>query len=108
MANKAFFLWLAGQPGYKSRISYSDADYFHPSANDRRIATARHDKRVPTTEQVKHVLSRMLAGTDIEKRDRAIIAFILLTGARDNAVAFFSLPHIDLAAREVDQDARAI
>ncbi len=24
-ANKAFVQWLAGQPGYKSRISYSDA-----------------------------------------------------------------------------------
>jgi integrase/recombinase XerD len=26
-ALRAFFLWLAGQPGYRSRISYSDADY---------------------------------------------------------------------------------
>jgi len=27
-ALKRFFIWLAGQPGYKSRISYSDAEYF--------------------------------------------------------------------------------
>ncbi len=30
-ALKRFFVWLAGQPGYKSRISYSDADYFNLS-----------------------------------------------------------------------------
>ena len=27
---KAFFRWLAGQPGYKSRIDASDAEYFNP------------------------------------------------------------------------------
>jgi hypothetical protein len=26
---KRFFTWLAGQPGYKSRISYCDAEYFN-------------------------------------------------------------------------------
>jgi len=31
---KRFFVWLAGQPGYKSRISYSDAEYFNLSAKE--------------------------------------------------------------------------
>jgi hypothetical protein len=38
MAVKAFFIWLAGQPGYRSRLTYSDMDYFNPSNNDSRIA----------------------------------------------------------------------
>lgn len=108
MALKAFVHWLAGQPGYKSRISYSDADYFNPSANDGRIATAQREKRVPTIEQIHHVISRMPTDTDIQKRDRAIIAFTLLTGARDNAVASFSLKHVDLSAHKVFQDAREV
>ncbi|WP_245307827.1 site-specific integrase [Hoeflea sp. IMCC20628] len=108
IALKAFVLWLAGQAGYKSRISYADADYFNPSANDSRIATARREKKVPTIEQIKLVLSKMPTGSDIEKRDRAIIAFTLLTGARDNAIASFSLKHIDLADRQVFQDARDV
>ena len=33
-ALKRFFIWLAGQPGYKSRISYSDAEYFNLSAKE--------------------------------------------------------------------------
>src|SRR6516164_9089960 len=34
-ALKRFFAWLAGQPGYKSRISYSDAEYFNLSRQRR-------------------------------------------------------------------------
>ena len=70
VAVKAFFLWLAGQPGYKSRLAYSDADYFNPSNNDARIAKAVRERRTPTLEQIRHVIANMPAGTDIEKRDR--------------------------------------
>ena len=31
---KAFFQWLAQQPGYKSRINYSEAEYFNLSKKD--------------------------------------------------------------------------
>src|SRR5450631_2567797 len=37
---KKFFQWLAWQPGYKSRLQYSDAEYFNLSGKDTRIATA--------------------------------------------------------------------
>jgi hypothetical protein len=30
MPLKAFLQWLAGQPGYRCMITYSDADYFNP------------------------------------------------------------------------------
>src|SRR3954452_11948386 len=39
-ALRAFFIWLAGQPGYKSKIAYGDADYFNLSEKDVRIAKA--------------------------------------------------------------------
>src|SRR4029079_11581476 len=39
-ARRAFFFWLAGQPGFRSRISYSDADYFNLSAKDTAVAKA--------------------------------------------------------------------
>ncbi len=38
---KHFFQWLALQPGYKSRIQYSDAEYFNLSDKDVRVATAK-------------------------------------------------------------------
>ena len=50
----------------------------------------------------------MPAGSDIELRNRALIAFTLLTGARDRAIASFKLKHVDLAAGCVHQDAREV
>ena len=43
-----FIRWLAGRPGYRSRITYSDADYFNPSAHDARIATATRQRPAPS------------------------------------------------------------
>ncbi len=105
---KRFFQWLADKPGYKSRFQYSDADYFNLSDKDTRIATAQREQKVPTLEQIKHVLNRMPTGTEIERRNRALIAFTLLTGARDSAIASMKLKHIDLAANSVFQDAREV
>ena len=105
---KAFFHWLAGQPGFKSKISYSDCDYFNPSANDTRIATAKREKPVPSAEQIRHVLKSMKAETDIEKRNRALIAFTFLTGVRDDAIASLSVKHVDIESCKVFQDARDV
>jgi len=105
---KRFFQWLSREPGYKSRVRYSDAEYFNLSDKDTRVATARREKVFPTVEQVKHVIARMPTGSDIELRNRALVAFILLTGARDSAVASMSLKHVDLDAGCVHQDARDV
>src|SRR6266436_2413661 len=107
-ALKRFFIWLAGQPGYKSRISYSDAEYFNLSAKETRIAKAHRDARVPTLEQIRHVIRTMPAATEIETRDRALIAFTILTGARDGAIASLKFKHIDIDQDQVDQDARQV
>jgi site-specific recombinase XerD len=107
-ALKRFFIWLAGQPGYKSKISYSDAEYFNLSAKETRIAKAHRDARVPTLEQIRHVIRTMPATTEIERRDRALVAFTILTGARDGAIASLKLKHIDIDQGRVDQDAREV
>jgi integrase len=107
-ALRKFFIWLAGQPGYKSRLSYADAEYFNLSNKDARIAKASRPSRVPTLEQIRHVIDSMPATTDLEKRNRALIAFTILTGARDGALASFKLRHIDTVAGSIDQDAREV
>lgn len=107
MALKAFFQWLSGRPGYR-KIAYGDSEYFNPSANDTRIATALREKPVPSIEQIRHVVEMMPTLTDIEKRNRALVAFTLLTGARDDAMASLSLRHVDLTAHTVLQDARSV
>jgi integrase len=104
---KRFFQWLTDKPGYKS-LQYSDAEYFNLSDKDIRVATARRERPAPTLEQVKHVIALMPGGTDIERRDRALMAFTLMTGARDSALASMKLKHVDIAAGSVFQDAREV
>ncbi len=105
---KAFFFWLAHQPGYKSHIAYADADYFNLSDKDVAIARARREKAVPTLEQVHHVLVAMPSATVLERRDRALIAFAALTAARVGALASLRLGHVNAAEGFVDQDARTV
>jgi integrase len=107
-ALKRFFTWLAGQPGFKSRIAYEDGQYFNLSAKDARIAKAPREERVPTLDQIRHVLGTMPVATQIDCRNRALIAFIILTGARDRAVASIKLKHVDVEQGLVDQDARQV
>jgi integrase len=105
---KRFFQWLARESGYKSRLHYSDAEYFNLSEKDTRIATAHREPRVPTLKQIKHVIESMPNSTELERRNRALIAFTLLTGARDSAIASMKLKHVDLITNSVYQDAREV
>lgn len=105
---RKFFQWLSDKPGYKSRLQYTDADYFNLSDKEVRVATAHREKKSPTLEQVKHVILTMRADTEIEHRNRALIAFTILTGARDSVITSMKLKHIDLSAGYVYQDAREV
>lgn len=105
---KRFFQWLACQPGYKSHLQYCDAEYFNLPDKDTRIATAQREQKAPTLAQVKHVLSTMPSSTEVDHRNRAPIAFTLLTGARDSAIASMKLKHVDLITNSVNQDAREV
>jgi integrase len=73
-----------------------------------RIATARREQKAPTLEQVKYVISQMHVDTEIDRRNRALIAFTILTGARDSAIVSLKLKHVDLVEGYVNQDAREV
>ena len=42
---RSFFLWLSREPGFRSALNANDANYFTPSEQDVRVATARREKR---------------------------------------------------------------
>jgi integrase len=107
-AIRAFMLWLADQSGYRSRIRYSDAAYFRLSEKDARIAKASTARPIPTPEQIECVLRAMPASTDIERSNRAVIAFTWLTGVRDGALASLKVKHVDLTEGRVNPDPREV
>ena len=105
---KMFFQFLVTQKGYRSNINYSDIEYFNLSEKDTRIANTKRKKNVATIEQVMQTLEVMPYSTEIEMRDRALVAFIILTGARDSAVASAKIKHIDIFEQSFYQDAREV
>jgi integrase len=107
-ALKGFFTWLAFQPGYASRIKASDVEYFSTPDKLSRVATARRFKRCPTLTQIRAMLDAMPKKTEIDKRDHALVAFTILSGARDGAIISFRLKHIDIERGMIEQDAREV
>lgn len=107
-ALREFFIWLAGQAGYKSKIRYADADYFNQSEKEQALARATRPKNVPTLDQVHRVLAIMPDNSPIERRNRAVIALAMLTGARDGALASLRMKHVDLTECVIWQDAREV
>jgi integrase/recombinase XerD len=107
-ALKAFFTWLSQKRGFKSRFTYVDAEYFALSLKDTAIAKAARGRPVPSIEQIRHVVLTMPGGTDVEKRDRALVALALMTVARGDALASLRLRHVDIDAGLIQQDAREV
>jgi integrase len=103
-ALKDFFGWLSCQMGYKNRIDRLDIEYFNLSENETRAAKAGKFREFPTLEQIRKVIFSMPTATDIERRNRALVAFTILTGIRDSAIASLRLKHIDLERGLVKQE----
>ncbi len=103
---KAFHKWLADQEGYRSKIRYSDADYFNPSNRQVQIAKDAGPKKYPSPEEIRHVLKSMSSNSPIQKRNRALIACLFMTGMRVGALVGVKLKHVNLVDGSVHHDAR--
>ena len=107
-AVREFFRWLAGQQGYKKAIGRKDWAYFKQARKDARAAQVSTPRQVPSVEQVMRAFEAMPGATSTQKRDKALMALLMLTGARIGAVASLRLKHVDLERRQVFQDPREV
>lgn len=83
-------------------------EYFN---NTRKAARVAHTQRAipyPSMQQAAHAFQAMPFETEFQKRDKALFAFFMLTGARDGAVASLKLKHVNVALGHVFQDAREV
>jgi integrase/recombinase XerD len=99
----AFFQWLYSQPGFKRSLSVTDISYFNLSAKDVQIARSAPSKRYPTLEQIEHVIKMMPSETEIQKRNRALVSFLALSGGRVTAIASMKLKHVFLNDKRIEQ-----
>ncbi|MHA1539815.1 MAG: tyrosine-type recombinase/integrase [Alphaproteobacteria bacterium] len=101
---KAFFLWLARQQGYKRSINVDNIQALNLTKKEELIADVRRIKKYPTLEQVKCLIKAMPSNTEKEKRDRAIIAFAISTGARIAALMTLKIRSVDDYQKVLEQD----
>jgi len=100
---KAFFTWLSGQAGYKSRVKINDVSYLRLSKEDSRKATSPTLPKHPTIEYIKKLCS-FEVHDEIGQRDRALIAFTALSAMRDKAIITLPIGCFNPETLVVNQD----
>lgn len=100
---RAFLLWLAFRPGYKSRIAVDDIEYL--SMDRQKLQEARATNLVdwPSKEHVLKLVDSIEGQSELAMRDRALISLLFLSGMRDSAVASLPLGCFDPEKLEIHQ-----
>lgn len=99
-----FYVWLSNEQGFRKSIKPNDIAYLKPSLKELAMTRVQGFRNFPTLDQVKTVILNMPHKTDIEKRNRALVAFIAITGVRDGVISGLKLKHINLARELVHQN----
>jgi len=107
-ALKEFLAWLHSRPTHRRRIDPTHIAYLNLTTNDERAAHASRPKSYATLQQYRAALFAMPTGNEVDRRDQALMALLLLTGMRDAAVIGLKLKHISIERGHVFQDPREI
>jgi len=105
---REFFEWLAIHPQYVKKVDGRAVQYLRLSDNANRAARASRKKTPPTLVELRKALTAMPHGTDIEKRDRAIFAFVIITCVRDDALICLKIKDMDAARKTVWQNPKHV
>lgn len=91
-----FYEWLSKQKRFKHLSDI--VDYFNLSKKDKKLEYSNEQelKEYPTLDYVKELVNSIPNETDTDKRNRALISFLCLTGARVDALVSLSMQCIDI------------
>lgn len=101
-----FFTWLSWQSGYKSIMRPDTVAYLTISEKEERIATQQNQVKFPPLEYVIKLADSIKIDSEIDKRDRALISFTLLSGMRDQAIVTLPLGCFDEENLTINQNPR--
>ena len=103
---RKFFSWLSWQAGYKSKITPDKIDYLKISEKEERIATQSVPRDYPPLEYVVKFADSIKIDSEVDKRDRALISFTLLSGMRDKAIVTLPVGCFDEESLTIQQNPR--
>lgn len=101
---KGFFQWMVMDERIKGKKARKPINALRLKRKDRTASYARTARPIATLAQIKTAVEAMPKTTAIERRNRALIAFTLVSGARDGAIISMRVKHVDLINKEVHQD----
>lgn len=101
---KRFFKWLSEQPNYRNRILKNDVEFLKLSKKEARVATAGTTRQMPTLDEAKEIIGSIIVRNEIDKRDRAMISFALITGIRIFALVSLKMKSFDREKKLIDQN----
>jgi len=104
---RKFFTWLSWQSGYKSKINPSTTAYLRIPEKEERMATQMSMREFPPLEYVLKLADSIKIYSEIDLRDRALVAFTLLSGMRDSAIASLPLNSFNETTLAINQDPKA-
>jgi len=93
---KDFYIWLKKQKGYKSKINESDIEYLNLDLGTMHsIRTTQALQQIPDIVHVGKLIDSIEIENDVDKRDKALIAFMLLSGMRIGSIISIKLKDFD-------------
>jgi integrase len=103
---RKFFSWLAEQPGYRRRVTHASVDYLRVTEKEESLARQTTRRDFPPLEYVQKLVGSIAPATEVDRRDRALIAFTLLSGMRDSAIVSLPIGCFDQETLLIDQSPR--
>lgn len=101
---RKFFTWLRKEDGYKKSLKAADTRYLRLKREDRRkIQTVQKFKEFHSVEEVKRALN-FNPKSDVEMRDRAIIATLACTAMRHESIITVKVGHLDIKREAIIQN----
>jgi integrase len=100
---KAFYDWMVMDERLKPKSVRKAILALRLKDKEARAGRARRTVKHPTLAEVEDTIRSMPEVTSIDLRNRALLAFTALSGARDGAIISLKLKHVRWAAREVEQ-----
>lgn len=101
---KSFFQWMVMDERIKGKTARKPINAFRLKRSDRTASKARKARPIATIAQIEAAIMAMPKTTVIERRNRALIAFTIVSGARDGAIISMRVKHVDLINKQVHQD----
>ncbi len=100
---KAFFEWMVMSERLKGKQARLPIKALRLTRKGQRAARSQRQVKRATVAQITQTMQAMPKTNAIERRNRALIAVALLSGARDGAIISMNVGHVDLAGKEFHQ-----